>query len=164
MKTLSRTFTYVALAAVAIVAVISLHAFGMASTQEKGKQYKFHKQIGGPGPNQYAELRDPKDQFQNRLDTALNTLKEHGGVYRLKFLCKDTDTSVDYNPHGQDAAHGHPNCHAKTVKVTKYEGANIAAADASVANDPNAIQHLYANDAANIDAVCSLFKGVDPCK
>jgi hypothetical protein len=163
MKTLSRTFTFAVLAVVAIIAVLSLRAFAVGSNQEipAHKKFKIIKPItcGHPGPGGYCQLTTS----QQALDTALIALEaghngDHG-KHHLKFLCKDGDNPVEpYNPHGQDAAHGHPKCQAKTVKVTKSEAANTAAADASAANDPNAVHYLYSDYSADIKAVLDCFQ------
>jgi hypothetical protein len=155
MKTPSRTFTYVALAVATIVAVISLRAFGMASRQQTRTGYKFDVSIHGIGRDEYLKLKVTQDSFDDKLIK----LKAHGGDHNIKFLCKDGERAVEsYKPNEPFNLNSHPKCQIRTAKVTKYEGANIAAVDASAANDPNAIQHLYSNDAADIDAVLKCFQ------
>jgi hypothetical protein len=157
MKTLSGKISFVALAIVAIAAILSVCAFAMASCQQFGQQktYAFHKQLGGPGPNDYAELKDPKGQFQKKFDGALVALRSKGGVFQLGFLCRAGGNREDhYNP---SDPHHHPVC-VRTSKVTKSKVADSRAADASAANDPNTVQHLYSDYNADIQAVVDCLK------
>ena len=153
MKTLSRTFTFAVLAVVAIIAVLSLRAFAVGSNQEipAHKKLKIIKSItcGHPGPDGYCQLKTSQQAFDGKL----NTLKNNGGDYHIKFLCKAGEQPIEPYDH-----HHHPLCVIRIAKVTKSEGPNIAAADASAANDPNAVNHLYSNNQADIDAVLACFK------
>jgi hypothetical protein len=157
MKTPSRTFTYAALAVVAIVAALSLRAFAMASCQQSnpGKKWKFCVIIGGPGPNDYLELKpdQPNQPTQEQIfRDKLIALKNKGGCCEIRFLGKrPTDQPIDDYCDRLYAS-------IKTDKVTKSEIANSVAADASVANDPNAVQHLYSDYADDIYAVLQTFK------
>jgi hypothetical protein len=154
MKTLSRTFTFAVLAVVAIIAVLSLRAFAVGSNQEipAHKKFKITKRItcGHPGPDGYCQLKVSQQAFDGKL----HTLKEeHRGDYRIKFLCKAGEQWIEPYDH-----HHHPLCVIRTAKVTKSEGPNIAAADASAANDPNAVHYLYSDYQPDIDAVLACFK------
>jgi hypothetical protein len=153
MKTLSRTFTFAVLAVVAIIAVLGLRAFAVGSNQEipAHKKFKITKPItcGNPGPDGYCQLKISPQAF----DAKLNTLKNNGGDYHIKFLCKAGEQPIEPYDH-----HHHPLCVIRTAKVTKSEGPNIAAADASAANDPNAVHYLYSNNEPDIGAVLASFK------
>jgi len=153
MKILSRTFTFAVLAVVAIIAVLSLRAFAVGSNQEipAHKKFKTTKPItcGHPGPDGYCQLKVSQQAFDGKL----NTLKNNGGDYHIKFLCKAGEQPIESYDH-----HHHPLCVIRTAKVTKSEGPNIAAADASAANDPNAVHYLYSNNQPDIDAVLACFK------
>jgi len=152
MKTLSRTFTFAVLAVVAIIAVLGLRAFAVGSNQEipAHKRFKITKPItcGHPGPDGYCQLKISQQAF----DAKLNTLKNNGD-YHIKFLCKAGEQPIEPYDH-----HHHPLCVIRTVKVTKSEGPNIASADASAANDPNAVHYLYSNNQPDIGAVLASFK------
>jgi hypothetical protein len=152
MKTLSRTFTFAVLAVVAIIAVLSLRAFAVGSNQEipAHKKFKITKPItcGHPGPDGYCQLKVNQQAFDGKL----NTLKNNGGDYRIKFLCKAGEQYIEPYDH-----HHHPLCVIRTAKVTKSEVANTTATDAS-ANDPNSVHYLYSDYKADIDAVLACFK------
>lgn len=158
MKSLSPSgkISFVALAIVVIVTVLSLRVFAMASRPGVRTNYKFTVLIHGKNQDKYLALKQGQ---QGAFDSALIKLKERGGDYDINFACNDQDPPVHYNPHGQDAAHGHPTCRKmKTTKITKHEGANVAAAEASAANDPNTINRLLSNDAADINNVLITFQ------
>jgi hypothetical protein len=142
MKTPSRTLTYVALAAVAVVMVV---AFGMASAQPNQPnppQTKFILTIGRTADD-YADLSD-----KNKFDQKLKDLKSHGGQYHIRF--KATPTSTPIEPYEPLAI--------KTDKVTTSEIAQSASSGSAVANDPNVTNHLYSNNAADISAVLGTFQ------
>jgi archaellum component FlaG (FlaF/FlaG flagellin family) len=148
MKTLSRTFTFGVLAVVAIIAVLSLRAFATTPCQQiSGHKWKYHKMLGGPGSNSYAELKKPQKDF----DDALIKLKNNGGDYCIRFLCKAQGKPEEpYDPH-------HHQVCINTDKVTKSKVAS-ATTDADVANDPNAVHYLYSDYQPDIDAVLASFK------
>src|SRR5437868_14628907 len=152
MKTLSRTFTFAVLAVVAIIAVLGLRAFAVGSNQEipAHKKFKITKPItcGHPGPDGYCQLKTSQQAFDGKL----NTLKNNGGDYHIKFLCKAGEQPIEPYDH-----HHHPLCVIRTAKVTKSEVANTTATDAS-ANDPNSVHYLYSDYQADIDAVLACFK------
>jgi hypothetical protein len=153
MKNLSGKISFVALAIVAIIAVLSLRAFATGSGQEipAHKKFKITKPItcGHPGTDGYCQLKVSQQAFDGKL----NTLKNNGGDYHIKFLCKAGEQPIEPYDH-----HHHPLCVIRTAKVTKSEVANTTAADASAGNDPNAVNHLYSNNQADIDAVLACFK------
>ncbi len=152
MKTLSGKMSFVALAVVAVVAVVSLGALTMASGQQTDplkSKFKFYKKIGGPGPDDYAELKKTQKDF----DDNLCALKKNGGQFKIKFLARAHEKpKEDYEPTCPDHAS------IKTDNVTKSEVASSTATDASAANDPNAVHHLYSNNQADIDAVVACLK------
>src|SRR6266480_4099697 len=152
MKTLSEKMSFVALAIVAIVAAVSFGTLAMASGQQTDplkSKFKFYKKIGGPGPDDYAELKKTQKDF----DDNLCALKKKGGQFDIKFLGQ---------AHGKPLYPYEPTCQGqasiKTDNVTKSEVASSTATDASAANDPNAVHHLYSNNQADIDAVVACLK------
>jgi hypothetical protein len=153
MKTLPRTFTVAVLAVLAVIAVLSLRGSATGSGQEipANKKFKITKPItcGHPGTDGYCQLKVSQQAFDGKL----NTLKNNGGDYHIKFLCKAGEQPIEPYDH-----HHHPLCAIRTAKVTKSEVANTTAADASAGNDPNAVNHLYSNNQADIDAVLACFK------
>jgi hypothetical protein len=157
MKTLSRIFAFklILLTAVAIVATIAFRAFSAATPTPTPcapaftTPKKIVKQIGGPGPNNYAELKKSQTDFDN----ALIALENKGGQYCIRFLSSAASAKPEeaYNPHHHLAS-------IKTDKVTKSEVvANTTATDASAANDPNAVYRVTSDYQADIDAVLSCF-------
>jgi hypothetical protein len=147
MKTLSGTFAFklALLAVIAIVAVLSLGGFAMAS----GGKWKFSKPIGGPGPDKYAELKKPQKTF----DDALIKLKHNEGDYHIKFLCKAGGKPEEpYDPHH------HQVCSIKTDKVTTSEVAKNAPAGEAAADDPHAVYRVQSNSETDINDVLDAFK------
>jgi hypothetical protein len=154
MKTLSKTGAFIVLAVIAIVATVAFRAFSAATptttpcspafTHPK----KIVKEIGGPGPNNYAELKNPDGV---NLDNALNTLKKNGGQYCIRFLSKPSARPEEpYKPHHLASI--------KTDKVTKSEVANTTATDASAANDPNVVYRITSDYQKDIDGVTTTLK------
>jgi hypothetical protein len=145
MKTLSGTVGFVALAVIAIVAALSLGGFAMAA----GGKWEFSEPIGGPGPENYAELKKPQKTF----DDALIKLKDKGGDYHVKFLCKAGGKPEEpYDPHH------HQVCSIKTDKVTTSELAKNAPAEQSSGYDPSAVYRVQSNSKTDIDNVLDAFK------
>jgi len=147
MKTLSGKISFVALAIVAIVAVLSLRAFAMASRHAVRSGYRFYLEIGEPG--KYVPLTTTQDKF----DRALCHLEKHGqppGKHDIEFLSTASAKPI----------HPYVPCRVsiKTDKVTKSEVADRTVGDASAANDPNVVNHLHSNDAADIKAVLDCFQ------
>jgi hypothetical protein len=138
MKTLSRTFVFVVLAVIAIVAVLSFRAFAQP---QASADKKFVLNIGRTTED-YVDLRD-----KNAFDRALNDLKNHGGQYEIRFK----------PDHGNVIDHYQP-VSIKTDKVTTSEVAQNAPAGESAANDPNVTNHLSADSATDIKSVLDTFK------
>ena len=149
MKTLSKTGAFIVLAVIAIVATGAFRAFSAAPCPPAfTNPKKIVKQIGGPSPDKYAELKNPDGVD---FDKALNTLEKNGGQYCIRFLSKPAAKPEEpYKPHHFASI--------KTDKVTKAEVANTTATDASAANDPNVVYRITSDSQADIDAVMSCFK------
>lgn len=150
MKALSGTFAFklTVLTVIAIVATFTFHAFAAAPCPPAfSHPKKIVKQIGGPGPDKYAEFKNPDGVD---FDKALNTLAKNGGQYCIRFLSKPgAKPEEPYKPHHLASI--------KTDKVIKSEVAN-AATDASAANDPNAVYRITSDSQTDIDAVMATLK------
>ena len=138
MKTLSGTFTFVVLAVVAIVVVITFRAF--AQPTQPGADKKFTLKIGRTA-QEYVDVRD-----KNALDKALRALESHGGQYEIGF--KD-------DGHVTDPYHA---LNIKIDKVTTSKVAQNAPAGESAANDPNVVHLLRSDSAPDIKDVLDTFK------
>ena len=145
MKTPSRTFIYIALAVVAIVAVLSLRAFATAPHQQTDP-LKFFLKFSGPTNDEYLEVKQPD------FDNALYDLKQKGGQYTVKYKANATSTPIE------DYHAPHHSASIKTDRVITSDIAKTASADASVGNDPNAVYHLSSNDATDVQTVLKAFK------
>jgi hypothetical protein len=135
MKTLSGTFTFVVLAVVAIVVVITFRAFAQPPA---GKKFVLH--IGRTAQD-YVDVKD-KDAF----DKALRALESHGGQYEIGF--KDDGKVTD--PY-----------HALNIKIDKVTTSKVAQnapAGESAANDPNVVHLLRSDSAPDIKDVLDTFK------
>jgi hypothetical protein len=145
MKTLSGTFVFVVLAVVAIVAVLTFHAFAQPK-QVAAK--KFFLKIGGPTKEDYVEVKN-----QGEFDTALNTLAKNGGQHTIRFRIDQNKVFDPYDPNN-------PNHHAsiKTDKVTTSEIAKRAPAGEAAANDPSVTYHLSSDSTTDIKNVLDTFK------
>jgi len=139
MKTLSGTFTFVVLAAVAIVVVITFRAFAQPPQPGAGK--KFVLNIGRTAQD-YVDVRD-----KNAFDGALRALESHGGQYEIGFK--------DDNGHVTDPYHA---LNIKIDKVTTSKVAQNSPAGESAANDPNATHHLSSDSAPYIKSVLNTLK------
>jgi len=135
MKTLSGTFTFVVLAVVAIVVVITFRAFAQPPA---GK--KFVLNIG-------RSAQDYVDVDKNKFDNALKKLESHGGQYEIAFKHDDGHVTDPYHA-----------LNIKIDKVTTSKVAQNAPAGESAANDPNATYHVKSNNLAEIKAVLEAFK------
>jgi hypothetical protein len=151
MKALSGTFSskLIFLTAMAIVTTLAFRAFSAAPCPPAfSHPKKIVKQIGGPGPDKYAEFKNPDGVD---FDKALNTLAKNGGQYCIRFLGKPgAKPEEPYKPHHLASI--------KTDQVTKSAAANIAATDASAANDPNAVYRITSDSQTDIDAVMATLK------
>jgi hypothetical protein len=141
MKTLSRTFAFILLAIVAIVAFMScVTRFGI---------YKYERQIGDPNahPPVYAGFKAGDDNASD-FRRALIALKQNGGACEI--------TILHPGPH-QTPIPGycdHLNAvKLKTDRVIKSKTANNTAAGESAANDPNVTWRVMANNLDDINKV-----------
>jgi hypothetical protein len=135
MKTLSGTFTFVVLAVVAIVVVITFRAFAQPPA---GKKFVLNI---GRSAQEYVDVRD-----KNAFDKALRALESHGGQYEIAF--KD-------DGHVTDPYHA---LNIKIDKVTTSKVAQNAPAGESAANDPNVVHLLRSDSAADVKDVLDTFK------
>ncbi len=138
MKTLSGTFTFVVLAVVAIVVVITFRAFAQPPQPGAGKKFALNV---GRTTDDYVDV--DKDAF----DKALKDLSDHGGNYQIKF--KDSSGKVT-DPYKVS--------NIKTDKITTSALAQNASARESAANDPNVTHHLSSDIAPDIKKVLDTFK------
>jgi hypothetical protein len=119
MKTPSRTFAFVILAAIMTLAVVSCVTYQFVANQQAflvigtGKTYV-------------------KWKSQRQFDNALRRVCRHGGYYEITVLMNV----------GAQPIHPYKPCPSwgsiRTVKVTKSKVADGAAVGESAANDPNA--------------------------
>ena len=138
MKTLSRTFAFILLAVVAIVAFMScVTNFGT---------YMYVRQIGDPNAPVYVPFKHGESAFRQ----ALITLKSpgHGGACEI--------TILHSGPH-QTPIPGYCE-HLNTVKlktdrVIKSKTANNTAAGEPAANDPNVTWRVMSNSLDDINNV-----------
>ena len=157
MHTLSRTFRFVVLGVIVIVAVVSCCEYGFVvpgiilpgtksfafvdiGTQERAKWT-------------YVEWKKKKD-----FDDALAQVCSHpGGTYDLYVLLHDTDQHPihPYNP-----CPPKPPGSIRTVKVTKSKAVYKIAAVEAVVNDPNAMHRVQSPDPRDITRVLGTLKPV----
>jgi hypothetical protein len=156
MKTLSRTFVFVALAVIGIVAIF---AFRRAFTRGPAKQdfpdQKFVLKIGkiGAHPKEYADVWSETD-----FATALDAVRSKGGHYKFHFKRND-NTETDYNHFpGTPSASGTSALSIKTDKVTTSALAKNGPTGESAANDPNATYRVTSADPGVIKGVVDTLK------
>ena len=137
MKTLSGTFTFVVLAAVAIVVVITFRAFAQPTQPPAAK--KFVLNIG-------RTAQDYVDVDKTKFDEALRKLARNGGQYEIGF---------------KDDGHVTDPYHALNIKIDKVTTSKVAQnspAGESAANDPNVVHLLRSDSAPDIKDVLDTFK------
>lgn len=141
MKTLSRTFAFILLAIVAIVAFMScVTRFGI---------YKYERRIGDPNahPPVYRGFKKGDDNDSD-FRRALIALKQNEGACEI--------TILHPGPH-QTPIPGyceHLNAvKLKTDRVIKSKTANNPAAGESAANDPNVTWRVMSNNLDDINNV-----------
>jgi len=137
MKTLSGTFTFVVLAAVAIVVVITFRAFAQPTQPPAAK--KFVLNIG-------RTAQDYVDVDKTKFDDALRKLARNGGLYEIGF---------------KDDGHVTDPYHALNIKIDKVTTSKVAQnspAGESAANDPNVVHLLRSDSAPDIKDVLDTFK------
>jgi hypothetical protein len=135
MKTLSGTFTFIVLAVVAIVVVITFRAFAQPPA---GK--KFVLNIG-------RSAQEYLDVDKTKFDNALKKLESHGGQYEIAFKHDDGHVTDPYHA-----------LNIKIDKVTTSKVAQNAPAGESAANDPNVVHLLRSDSAPDIKDVLDTFK------
>jgi hypothetical protein len=141
MKTLSRTFAFILLAIVAIVAFVSCVT--------KFDTYKYVRQIGDPNahPPVYRGFKKGDDNDSD-FRRALIALKRNGGACEI--------TILHPGPH-QTPIPGyceHLNAvKLKTDRVMKSKTANNTVAGESAANDPNVTWRIMSNSLDDINNV-----------
>ena len=137
MKTPSRTFAFVILVAIVVLAVVSCVTQFVPNQQallEIGTQ------------TTYAEWKD-----QGQFDTALAQICRNGAYYDLTVLVKVGDQPIHpYKP-------CNPSVNIRTVKITKSKVADRTAAGESAANDPNAM-HKVAGSLDDVRQVLNALK------
>jgi len=137
MKTLSGTFTFVVLAVVAIVVVITFRAFAQPTQPPAAK--KFVLNIG-------RTAQDYVDVDKTKFDEALRKLARNGGLYEIGF---------------KDDGHVTDPYHALNIKIDKVTTSKVAQnspAGESAANDPNVVHLLRSDSAPDIKDVLDTFK------
>ena len=141
MKTQLRTFTFILLAIVAIVAVLTFRAFA-AGTKPQFKPRKFTLKIG-PGPTNYADVD---------INAFTKALKD------AHF--PDDAIDIDYlEAPGKPVKHYPPvPVTIKTDKVTTSEVAKSGSAGDSVANDPSVTHRLTSDNKTDIKNVLDTFQ------
>ena len=136
MKTLSRTFRFVVLGVIVIVAVVSCCTIPLikdtVSHLEAGNSYIY---LGDQRQGIYVKWKS-----QHKFDEALKQVCDHHGTYCIYI---DTDRTHPYQPSNPPS-----NCtycgpeKIRTVKVTKSKAADKIAAAEAVANDPNVMNRV----------------------
>ena len=145
MKTLSRPFVFVVLAIIAIGAAVSFRAFAAGSQKQTVGPKKFNLKIGRTA-TEYVDVKSK--------DTFVEALRHFGeDQYDINFLDHPGAPVEHYPPLPHSAKTG-----IKTDKVTTSEIAKRGSAGESVANDPNAVQHLSADSATDIKSVLDTFQ------
>jgi hypothetical protein len=137
MKTISGTLIFVVAAVIAVVAVLSFHAFAAGSKPTAVGAKKFKLKIGKTQTD-YVDV--DIDAFKKALE------KFSEGDIDIYYLEKD----------GAPVKHWPP-VSIKTDKVTTSEVAKNTSAG-SVANDPNVTRNLSTDSAADLKAVLDTFK------
>jgi hypothetical protein len=145
MKTLSRTFAFILLAIVAIVAFMSCVT--------KFDNYTYQRVIGDPNahPPVYRGFKKGDDN-ESDFRRALIALKRNGGDCEITFL----HTGPHHTPepaHYRDICQHGGTVNLKTDRVIKSKTANNTAAGQPAPNDPNVTWHVMSNSQGDIDAV-----------
>jgi hypothetical protein len=139
MKTPSKAFAFVILAAIMTLVVVSCVTYQFVANQKA-------LLLIGTGTT-YAEWKS-----QPQFDNALARVCRHGGYY---------DLTVVVNV-GAQPIHPYKPCPSpgsiRTVKVTKSKVADRTAAGESAANDPNALHKVASADPGDIAEVANALK------
>jgi hypothetical protein len=148
MKTLSRTFAFILLAIIAIVAFMScVTKFGT---------YTYVRQIGDPNhiPPIYWRFKKGDDN-ESDFRKALIALKNHPptpGACEITFLHTGRHPTPEPH-HYQDICEHGGTVNLKTDRVIKSKTANNTAAGQPAANDPNVTWKIQANNLDDINNV-----------
>jgi hypothetical protein len=148
MKTLSKTFVFVALALIAIIAIIAFRCpFFISSKEPDFPDQKFVLKIVTPA-GEYVDVTSETD-FKGALDA----VRDKEGHYKIHFKRND-NTETDYN----DFPRG-----IKTDKVTTSSAtAKNGPAGESAANDPNVTYRVTCADLGAIKAVVKTLTSPTP--
>jgi len=143
MKTLFRTFAFILLEIVAIVAFIScVTKFGI---------YQYERKIGDPNAGVYWRFKKGDDNDSD-FRRALIALKRNGGACEITFLHTGPHHTPEPHHYHDICEHG-GTVNLKTDRVIKSKTASNTAAAASVANDPNVTWKIQANNLGDINNV-----------
>jgi len=150
MKPLSRTFAFILLAIVAIVAFMSCVT--------KFDNYTYQRVIGDPNhiPPIYWMFRKGHDDDSN-FRSALMALRQHGGACDpggITFLHSGPHHTPQPH-HYQDICGRGGTVNLKTDRVIKSKTANNTAVGQPAANDPNVTWRLLSNSLTDINKVVS---------
>jgi hypothetical protein len=144
MKIQPRRLGFIVLAVVAILTFLNCSQRGWFG---KGKD-AFVLNIGNKGFLGIGDEYVPVDQ--GNLDKALNALSGTQAVYDIYFLDHDGGTVIPhYTPR--------PHTSLKTNRVIKSDVAEQMLAEASSANDPNAMHKVQSPDPGDIKTVLDAF-------
>jgi hypothetical protein len=147
MKTSTR-MSFAALTIIVIVAGLCLSACPHKEDIADDNDKRFFLKIGHPDRNGYADVKSQDD-----FDAALIKVKNHGGDFKIRYLCKEGANAQDpYNPEH------HEPCD-KTAQAVGSE-----AADRVAAGDPNATQHVRADSPQDLQAVLATFVEPSPTR
>jgi hypothetical protein len=141
MKTLSRTFAFIVVAVIAILAVVSFRSFAAGSKSSAVGSHKFKLKIGKTQTD-YVDVTD-RQQF-------IDVVKRFPG----------DGVDIDYlEAPGKPVQHWPPvPVSIKTDKVTTSKVAKNASAGESVANDPNVTRFLSSDNKTDIIDVLNKFQ------
>ena len=144
MRPLFPTFTFLGLAAAAIITVVS------CSTQRISPNQTVEMFLGDPdaNPPKYVDLRPGT---QGKLVAALQRIKAHNGICEITFLDRAGGTPV---PHYCEIIGRQLN----TQRVIKSAAAKHAGTGNSAANDPNLMYRIASPDPSDISDVAVLLK------
>jgi hypothetical protein len=149
MKTLLRTFAFVALTVIAIVALPSCCRKQVSEGVHTDK--KFHLEFGGPTKDDFVDVTQP--DFDQAVKALADPGPGHGGKYKIRYKANDGTVEDPYDP-----GHPHAQLNVKSDKVITSELAQNQPAENSTADDPNATYRVYSNNAADIENVLKTFK------
>jgi hypothetical protein len=142
MKTLSRTFAFIFLAIVAIVALVSC-------ISKFATNYKYDQPIGDP--THYRTFKKGDDNDSDFRAKLINPLLRKGGACEITFLHTGPHHTPEPHHYHDICPHG-GSVNLKTDRVIKSKTANNRGGQPA-ANDPNVTWHIMSNYQGDIDAV-----------